>query len=210
MIEGAVAAAEAQTRCEIVPVVATASGRYDRAEDIVGVWLAMAGAVIVHLLLPQDAGPGGWNAIPWWGEIVVLVITMLLCFIAGVVAASRFAVVRRLFTPRQELIGEVNARARQLFFDRRVHHTEGRSGILIYVSLFEHRAAVLGDRAIVAAHGQAFLDDLCARLTTALHEGSVADAICSTIDHAAGLLGETLPPVADDTNELPDTLVLID
>ena len=34
----AVAEAEGKTSAEIVPVVATASGRYDRAEDIVGLW----------------------------------------------------------------------------------------------------------------------------------------------------------------------------
>ena len=35
-IDQAVADAESKTSAEIVPVVATASGRYDRAEDIVG------------------------------------------------------------------------------------------------------------------------------------------------------------------------------
>jgi uncharacterized membrane protein len=41
----AVVEAEANTSCEIVPVVATVSGRYDRPEDIIGLWLAVIAAV---------------------------------------------------------------------------------------------------------------------------------------------------------------------
>ena len=43
-VERAVQAAEGLTSCEVVPVVATASGRYDRPEDIVGLWLATLAA----------------------------------------------------------------------------------------------------------------------------------------------------------------------
>ena len=41
-VAAAVAAAESQTSAEIVPVIAAASGRYDRAEDLVGLWTAVA------------------------------------------------------------------------------------------------------------------------------------------------------------------------
>jgi len=209
-IEAAVAAAEGGTSCEIVPVVATGSGRYDRAEDIAGLWVSILGASVVWLVMPRQVASGAWNDIPQWGEIVILALTILICFVAGVAACSRIAVLRRLFTPRQQMDEEVNLRARELFFDRRVHHTEGASGILIYVSLFEHTAVVLGDRNVISAVGDGFLTELCDRLTSDLKQIGIADSICGVIQHASGTLADALPRSSDDVNELPDTLVLID
>ena len=40
-VNQAIAQAESKTSAEVVPVVATASGRYDRPEDIVGLWLGI-------------------------------------------------------------------------------------------------------------------------------------------------------------------------
>ena len=105
---------------------------------------------------------------------------------------------------------EVNLRARELFFDRRVHHTTGASGLLIFVSLYERMAVVLGDRSIVETLGQTFCEDLCQRLTTSLRSEDVAAAICDTIQQAAASLESALPRLSDDVNELPDTLVLLD
>ena len=209
-IESAVSAAESRTCCEIVPVVATVSGRYDRAEDLVGLWCAIIGAVVAFLTLPGHTDAGRWGGIPMWGQVVLLAIVMLLCFVAGATIAERLHGVRRLFTPRQQMQEEVNLRARELFFDRRVHHTTGASGLLIFVSLYERMAVVLGDRSVVEALGQTFCENLCQRLTTSLRSEDVAAAICDTIQHAATSLESALPRMEHDVNELPDTLVLLD
>ena len=50
-IEAAVTRAEARTSAEIVPAVATASGRYDRPEDIAGLWLGALCLIAAWLLL---------------------------------------------------------------------------------------------------------------------------------------------------------------
>ena len=209
-IESAVSAAESKTSCEIVPVVATVSGRYDRAEDLVGLWCAVAGAVVVFLTFPGHTDSGRWGGIPMWGQVVLLAIIMLFCFVTGTATAQQFHVLRRLFTPRQQMQEEVNLRARELFFDRRVHHTTGASGLLIFVSLYERMAVVLGDRSVVEALGQIFCEELCRRLTTGLRSDDVAGAICDTIHHAATSLESALPRTEHDVNELPDTLVLLD
>lgn len=209
-IESAVSAAESRTCCEIVPVVATVSGRYDRAEDLAGLWCAVAGAVVAFLMLPGHTDAGRWGGIPIWGQVVLLAIVILLCFVAGAAIAERLHGLRRLFTPRQQMQEEVNLRARELFFDRRVHHTTGASGLLIFVSLYERMAVVLGDRSVVEALGQTFCEDLCRRLTTRLHDEDIATAICDTVHHAAASLESALPRTERDVNELPDTLVLLD
>ena len=209
-VESAVSAAESRTSCEIVPVVATASGRYDRAEDLVGLWFAMVGAVAAFLMFPGHSEHGTWGGIPLWGQTGLLLLVMLVCFIAGAVLADRFHNLRRLFTPRSHMQKEVNLRARELFFDRRVHHTAGASGLLIFVSLYERTAVVLGDRSIVETLGEKFPEELCQRLTSSLRTQDVASAICETIQHAAASLQTALPRMANDVQELPDTLVLLD
>jgi putative membrane protein len=209
-IEAAVTAAESRTSCEIVPVVATVSGRYDRSEDLVGMWLATVGAIVVWLILPRDRTAGGWSNFPVWGEVLILALSIVVCFVAGAVAASRSGTLRRLFTPRRHMSEEVNLRARQLFFDRRVHHTTGASGILIYVSLHEHVAVVLGDRTVVDCLGESFLEGLCQRLTSDLRKRTIAESLCDVIQHATPALEKAMPRTEADANELPDALVLID
>lgn len=209
-VESAVSAAESKTSCEIVPVVATASGRYDRAEDLVGLWFAMVGAVAAFLMFPGPGDHGTWGGISLWGQAGLLLLVMLVCFIAGAILADRFQNLRRLFTPRSHMQKEVNLRARELFFDRRVHHTTGASGLLIFVSLYERTAVVLGDRSIAETLGEKFPEELCQRLTSSLRTQDVASAICETIQYAAASLQTALPRMENDVQELPDTLVLLD
>ena len=82
-VENAVTEAEARTSCEIVPVVATASGRYDRAEDMVGLWLAVLAAITVWLIFPRQTNESGsWDGM----SLYVGLLTM----VGGVVAAFAF------------------------------------------------------------------------------------------------------------------------
>ena len=139
-----------------------------------------------------------------------MVAGVLAAFIAGAVIGSRVGWLRRLFTPRQQMLEEVSSRAREIFFDKRIHHTSGATGLLIYVSLFEHTAVVLGDQEILDKLGQSFLDRLCQQLTDGLHQGNATDAICDVIAAAGEQLSVPLPRATGDVNELHDVLVLID
>ncbi len=210
-VDRAVAEAESKTSAEILPVVATASGRYDRPEDIVGLWLAMIGLIAVWILLPTaEAESGSWGGMPPWVKLVVMVAAAVAGFVLGAVIASRVGWLRRLFTPRQQMRDEVAARARTVFFDGRVHHTAGATGLLVYVSLYEHMAAVLADQSILDKLGQDAVDELCGVLTASLHEAHPAEAICRTVNVAGEKLAAVLPRADDDVNELPDALLTLD
>lgn len=207
----AVADAESQTSAEIVPVVATTSGRYDRAEDVVGLWLSVISLVLVASLWPPAPHEAGaWGGLPAWAHLAVLAGSVVAGFILGVFIASRIGWLRRLFTPRALIQEEVQSRARHVFFDNRVHHTQGRGGLLIYVSLFEHQAVLLADAAIVDALGQPSLDALCQQLTATLRTGDLTTALCATITAAGQQLANILPAQETKINELPDALVILD
>lgn len=210
-VDQAVAEAEAKTSAEIIPVVATASGRYDRAEDIIGLWFSVATVIALWLWLPRASDePGTWSGIslPW--QILILIVAMVLAFIVGAAVGSAVGWLRRLFTPRAEMRDDVAARAREAFFDNRIHHTADATGLLLYVSLYERMAAVIADQQVIDELGQSFLDELCDELTSRLRAGHPTDALCTVLSAAGQRLAAVLPRAADDVNELPDTLVVMD
>jgi putative membrane protein len=212
-VNASVRLAESRTSAEIVPVVATASGRYDRAEDLIGLWLGVLLMIAVSVLWPSpamSADSGNWGSDPAVPQTLKLIVTMLAGFILGAVVGSRVSWLRRLFTPFRHMADEVRLSARSVFFDQRIHHTAAGGGMLIYVSLFERTAVILADHRVVSAIGQSTLDELCRSLTEQLRRGSPAEALCKTIQNAGNKLSAVMPRAQDDVNELSDSLVTMD
>jgi len=210
-VNEAVASAEARTSAEIVPVVATASGRYDRPEDLVGLWLGLASLAVVWAIVPDPPDvPGAWGGTPALAKLAAMIGACLVGFIVGAAVASRVGWLRRLFTPRGQMSDEVRTRAREIFFDHRVHHTSGATGLCVYISLFERMAVLVADEAVMAQLGQEALDELRDRLIADLRAGDVTDALCACLRAAGEKLEAVLPRAGGDVNELPDALVTID
>ena len=204
--------AEARTSAELVPAIAAWSGRYDRAEDVVGVLLAAVAAVIAVCYVPgPDTTPGSWGDTPAWVLPVAVGLIVPVVFLTGAALASRSHGLRRLFTPASQLRDEVQAAAQRVFFDRRVHHTRTGGGVLFYVSCLEHLAVVLADEAVLQAVGQETIDAWCQQLTAALSrtQDPIA-ALRDAMEAAAQDLAPRLPREQSDVNELPDALVVID
>ena len=208
-IAEAVQTAEGKTSAEIVPVVATSSGRYDRSEDVVGLWIGVI-ALVVAWIAFQDSYADDWGETKFVISLPITLGIVVGGWLLGVFVANHVGWLRRLFTPRRELRAETEQAARKAFFDSRVHHTAGSTGVLIYVSLFEHVAVVLADQQVTEKLGQEKLDGFRTELTGVLKTGKYTDAFCKTIEDIGSALGEVLPRAEDDKNELEDALVVID
>ena len=210
-IEETVRAAESRTSAEIVPVAATASGRYDRPEDIIGFWgSALFLTIAWFWLQPLEGQQGDWGFVSPSFGLPFLLLASLLGFLVGTYVGTQVMAVRHLFTPARQMREEVAARARQIFFDQRVHHTQGASGVLLYLSLYERVGTVIADDTAFDKLGQASLDELCAQLTGAMKRGTACDALCSVIRSVGERLACALPQQTNDVNELPDALVILD
>ncbi len=135
-------------------------------------------------------------------QIVSLIAGTVLAFVLGAVIGSKVGWLRRLFTPRREMRDDVNRRARESFFDNRIHHTADATGLLMYVSLFERMAAVIADQEVLEKLGQPALDELCAELTDRLRAGHPTDAMCAVLIIAGERLGAVLPRAADRYRDL--------
>ncbi|HLU46581.1 MAG TPA: hypothetical protein VK116_00805 [Planctomycetota bacterium] len=204
-------AAEAKVGVEILPVVAMASGDYDRAEDLVGLWLGAVATGLAWLLFQGVDHDVGWSGEPavalgYW----TLALIFLVAFVAGVALAHRVPWLRRLFIAPRELDRATVIRAKTVFFDRRVHRTTRGTGILLYVSLFERRVAVLADDAVAETMSERALGEVRDEVLAGLRRRDLAAGLAQGIDRLARLLEGLFPSEAGRTDEVPSEVVVIE
>ena len=208
-IESAIAAAEKKTSVEIVTAISTASGRYDRGEDMAGLWFGAIALMLAWIFWPIPATSGDtWGYSTELHHIGWLAI-LVIAFIIGALIASRISFLRALFTPKAEMRDEVEGKARQVFFDQRIHRTEGGTGILIYISLFERMVTILADEPVQETMPGGSVQSLCDQLTQSLGRNT-AEGLSACIDTLGDTLSEAFPHADDDVDELANAVVLID
>jgi len=218
-IADAVAEAEKKTSGEIVPVAATVSGRYDRAEDIFGflfalVLLAGAECLSTNLLF----GTLQWGSLQWGSllsdsgglPLVYTVVILIVGSILGTALATFFPVLRQPFIPKEEMVEEVERRAAEAFQKFRVRRTQGAKGVLIYVSVYERMARVMGDDAIVEKLDQKVWEDICALVVQGMKDGKPGVGYKQAILKCADVMEPHFPVQPGDVNELSNELRIID
>ncbi|GHD17774.1 TPM domain-containing protein [Tianweitania populi] len=199
-VAAAIREAEAQTSGEIYCVLARQSGDYFYAAGF-SVLCAMVVADIaaafildhlwVSLRLPLFAALEG---------AAVLTVLGLLWF---------FPSLRLQLVPRRTLYRTAHDNALRQFLSRNVHRTQGRTGILIFVSLAEHYATVLADEGIAEKVPQEAWNAIIANLVKAAKAGQLADGYVQAVGAAGQLLAAHFPVGTDDRNELDDHLAEI-
>jgi putative membrane protein len=200
-IRQAVAAAETRTAGEIVPYVVGRSGDYE-----VAVWrAASAGAVAAGALALAVAWLyDGWG-LGWLYSAWAMALVMTLGGALGAVAASASDALRRTLAGAPLLDESVHRRAAQAFADEEVFDTRDRTGILLFVSLFEHRIEVVGDAGINAKVEPAEWAEVVDLVRRGVRSGDLAGGLVEAIGKCGDLLhrrGVAVRP--DDTDELPD------
>jgi len=210
-INEAIVAAEAETDADLVPVVAMSSGRYERAEDIFGLWLGLLLGLLMWATMPVRSDElGAWGGYSPVFIALCMILAVVAGFIAGSTIAGRFWALRRLFTPTRQMHDHVDAAARRAFFDLSIRRTVGATGVLLYVSIYEQMVAVIADEAVLLELGDDALDDACRRFTLALDRHSLTDALVLAIEDTGRRLADALPRTRQTANELPDALVTLD
>lgn len=211
-IEDAIRSAELETSGEIVPVLASCSGRYDRAEGIVGVLLSAVFVVVGWNLLPStNAGVGDWSGTSLLTrgpmQIVALVV---LGYVAGNLIATWVPSIRLPFTRAREIEEEVRRAAAESFQRFRVRSSAAGTGILLYISLFEHRVLVLGDDAIAAKLDPRDWEAVRDLVLDGLKSKTPREGLVAAIRRCGEVLAEHLPIAAGDRNELTNELQIVD
>jgi putative membrane protein len=126
----------------------------------------------------------------------------LACALASVFVPA----IARLFIDALRAEVEVEQYARTMFFDRRLFETRERVGVLILISRFERKAAILADVAVARHIPNAQLDGIVSDMVPLLAQGHVAGAAETALRRMGGLLHGKLQGSVD-TDELAEALV---
>ncbi len=102
----------------------------------------------------------------------------------------------------------VRRRAEREFIELGIGGTQGRTGVLLMLSLAERRAVLLADRAIDEKVAPGTWDRVVARAAAALGEGRPAEGIAVAVSEIGAILAQHFPRRPDDRDELPDELVV--
>ncbi len=207
-IEDAIAASERETTGELVVCIATRSGRYDRGEDLFGVFTGML-AVTAAWLLFQDVSTIGWQPSPSLNLVAVLLL-FLGGFTIGTAAAAWLPALGLFFTSRRQMLEEVKERAAVAFHRFGMRGTRAATGILIYVSLLERMVWVVGDDAVSEKIPADEWNEMRDMLVNNLRDGRPAEALSQAVERAGALLREHLPGTHDDTDEIRNEIRFLD
>lgn len=211
-VTAAVTEAERGTNGEIVTIIARQSDRY---HDVALHWavLLMLLPMTVFALRPDwllhllGGVVDGWQREPNLHEVITaLLLLTTLAFLLALLAL-RHLPLRIALTPPATKTRRVRRRALDLFKAGTDRKTVGRTGVLLYVSLAEHRAEIVADTAI---HGTVAADvwgEAMAELVTGLRAGRSGEGIASAVARIGAVLAEHAPRTAGDVDELPDRLI---
>jgi putative membrane protein len=193
-ISAAVRRAEAATSGEIVCVLARRSAETSALALLVS---ALAALVLPWILVALTDLPVL--------EILGLQLALFVC-LAVLLSLPRLSI--GLLPPSARRAAAHRA-AMEQFMLRDMDRTDGRTGVLIFVSLAERYARIVADDAIVAKVPQSEWQGAIDALVGHMRDGRIADGYVEAIDRCGRVLAAHFPRGAADRNELPNRLYLI-
>jgi putative membrane protein len=195
-ILAATTAAEHETAAEIVVYVAERCDRYPE----LGWKAALIGGALGAMCAALGAWWfGGWGAADHLRILIGLQVGLVLGW-----AASRFDPIARRLIGGESLEDRVEGRAAEAFLEEQVFATRERSGVLIFVALFEHRVVILADQGIderVEENAWAAISD---EVAAGVRRRRPAEALVAAVQRCADLLVEHGISPKDSRNELPN------
>jgi putative membrane protein len=201
-IKKAVRDAESKISGEIVPVFVEKSGFY----NIAIYRAALLGAVAIFLLI--IIFDRYIPSLAVYDPVLIFTFVMIGGFI-GALNAYFINPVKRLMLNQNHLDQATRKRAETAFLEEEVFNTRERTGILLFISFFEHEVIVVADKGISKVVDQKEWDSLVRIIIDHIKKGKITDGIVSAIGRCGDILlekGFVISP--DDVNELGDELRL--
>ena len=188
-----VADVERTTAGELVTVVVHRSAAYAAFRIGWAAGLALVLANVVHLV---------------WPDLPVMELLGGQAFVAISLAVGLgWSPLLRLILPRWVKQQAVDQHAKRLFLELGVTETRDRSGVLIFLSEFERRVVILGDRGIHEHLGMAAWEAHVAELIQSIRAGKAAAGLRTILSSLGEQLAAKFPPRPDDIDELPNAVV---
>ena len=212
VVSEAVREAELTTSGEIVTVLADRSDGYT---DVVLVY-AIAVAFSAMSLFAALPGPflalwdrisGGWGQDWSTGQLASMTIALGLVAFVATWALLSLQSLRYAAVPGPVRARRVHDRAVAHFKVGAERRTQGRTGVLLYLSMREHRAEIVADDSITDLVQPEVWGEAMADMLVEIRKGCVAEGIAAGVRDVGKVLSEHFPRGEDDENELPDRLI---
>lgn len=160
-----------------------------------------------------------------WASLIALLLPGALLFFSGWLAAWQmllvqwltFIVLALLFRipgltsrliPRSVRCWRACNLARRQFIELNLHHTEGGTGMLIFVSEAERYVEILVDRGISSRIDDSVWESIVANFTEDVRDGQVLQGFLGCIEACGSLLKQHVP-ATHERNQLPNHLVVL-
>ena len=193
-VADAVTRAEQRTDAEIVTVLAPRADDYSYIPLLWASLIALVVPALVHFLI------GGL-------QIYGLLMLQWACFVFLSLIFRLPAITTRLIPPRIRHWRASNL-ARRQFLEQQLHHTQDRTGVLIFVSEAERYVEILVDEGISQHLDDSDWGSIVSDFTRRVALGHTAEGFISCIDACAELL-ERHVPKTHPRNQLPNRLVML-
>lgn len=190
-----VAAVERRTIGEVVPVVLERSDRHPVASWISGTALLAIGTAALWSFVPTAPATVAFGA-------------QLACFLAGFALARALPDLRRMFVTERRCEEMAREQAAQELYAAGLHRTAAQSGVLLFVSLFEHRVLVLGDEGIDAKVDAHLWEEACDAVLAGVRRGALADGLRDGLRLVGDVLEEHFPWTEGDRDEVPNRVIV--
>ena len=212
LVSDAVAAAESTTSGEIVTVLADRSDGYT---DVALWWAVVASftAMSVMALFPQfyldmlDWLMGGWDHEWTTGDLFGLVVGVGLLKFIGVLLIQQWQWLKFALIPAPVRTARVHEQAIKHFKVGAERRTHGRTGVLIYLSMREHRAEIFADASIASKVEPEVWGEAMADMLAEIKQGHIAEGMAAGVRDVGWVLAQHFPRDEFDENELPDRLI---
>jgi putative membrane protein len=212
LVTAAVAEAEAHTSGEIVTIVSDLSDHY---EDIGMAWASAAAllALFCYMLFPDfylgiiDRMTGGWEYEYSAREYLALLLTALGLKWFGTWLIMKWMPLRLALTPKHIKLARVRGRAVSMFKVGTEAKTVGRTGVLLYLSMKEHRAEIVADEEIARLVAPEVWGDAMVALLDRVNAGKPGEGMAEAVRQMGIVLAEHFPKGSENPNELPDRLI---
>lgn len=193
-VEEAVTRAEQRTDAEIVTVLAP------RADDYS--YIPLLWASLIALVIP---------ALVHFINSDMTIYTLLMVQWATFVFLSlifRIPVLTTFLIPARVRHWRASNLARRQFLEQKLHHTQGRTGVLIFVSEAERYVEIIVDEGISQRLDNSDWGTIVSDFVRRVALGHTAEGFIACIDASAELLEKHVPKT-QSRNQLPNRLVVL-
>ncbi|MFZ6012822.1 MAG: TPM domain-containing protein [Bacteroidota bacterium] len=202
-IKAAVKDAENNISGEIVPVIVEKSGFYTVANykgSLFGATLLFVVMIILDRYVIDASNTLFYDP-------VFIFFVVVLGGIIGALLPNFSPFIRRKLIDQVHMDRATRQRAENAFLEEEVFNTRHRTGIMIFISFFEHEVIVMADRGISKVVEQKQWDKIVSDLVLNIRDGKIVEGIEAGIRRCGEILLEKgFHKTSDDINELRDDL----